>query len=142
MKCHFVLINIENYTTLCTLEVDISQLPMSYHSKYSGEGTFYRVDYDIVLLFGLTELQAMVAWKENVGHFFALSHPFCLQNIAGRAWNEGVQRRLYTNPISRTITPKIKGISVTTPWFCNSFISDFLFAFVLPPSALVNDAVV
>jgi len=112
MKCYFVLINIENYTTLCTLEVDISQLPMSYYSKYSGEGTFYRVDYDIVLLFGLTELQAMVAWKENVGPFFALLHPFCLQNVVGRVLNDGVQRGLYTNPISQMIAPKTKGISV------------------------------
>ena len=27
---------------------------------------FFRMDYDIVLLFGLTELKAQIAWKENV----------------------------------------------------------------------------
>ena len=36
----------------------------------SGEGTFYRFEYDIVLLFGLTELEAKVAWKEDVGLLF------------------------------------------------------------------------
>ena len=54
---------------LCTLEVDISRLPMSCRRKLSGEGVFYRIDYDIVLLFGLTELKAMLAWKENVSPF-------------------------------------------------------------------------
>ena len=27
---------------------------------------YYEVDYDIILLFGTTELKAQVAWKENV----------------------------------------------------------------------------
>jgi len=68
---------------------------MLYQRKVSGEGMFYRVDFDIVLLFGLTELEAMVAWKENVGPFFVLLYPFCLQNIVGRVLNDRVQRRLY-----------------------------------------------
>ena len=32
----------------------------------TGNGSFYRVYYDVVLLFGMTELKAQVAWKENV----------------------------------------------------------------------------
>ena len=55
----YITDNIENYTMLCTLEVDISQLPMTYERKVSGGGMYYRAQYDIVLLFGLTELQAM-----------------------------------------------------------------------------------
>jgi len=70
--------NIENYTTLCTLEIDLSQLPMSRQRKFSGEGRFYRIKYDVVLLFGLTEFKAMVTWKENVGPFFVSLYPFCL----------------------------------------------------------------
>lgn len=32
------------------------------------EGTYYRrLDYDIILLFNLTELEAVAAWKENMG---------------------------------------------------------------------------
>jgi hypothetical protein len=57
---------IENYTKLCTIEVDLSHLPLSPRSK-SGGGSFYRLDYDIVLMFGLTELKAVIAWKQNVG---------------------------------------------------------------------------
>jgi hypothetical protein len=65
-----ILLNItiiDNYTELCTIEVDLSHLPLSPRPKYSGEGTFYRTEYDIVLLFGLTEFKAAIAWKENVG---------------------------------------------------------------------------
>jgi len=75
--------NIENYTKLCTLEVDFSQLPVIYQRKVSGEGMYYRIDYDIVLLFGLTELKAMVAWKENVGPFSILLYPFLRRLLAG-----------------------------------------------------------
>lgn len=34
--------------------------------KEKGWGKCYRVEFDIVLLFGLTELKAQVAWKEGV----------------------------------------------------------------------------
>ena len=40
--------------------------------KVTGGGIFYRVDYDLVLLFGMTELKAQVAWRENVSSFFYL----------------------------------------------------------------------
>jgi len=44
-------------------------------SKTTGAGTFYRLDYDIVLLFGMTELKAQVAWKENVSRLHMLFNP-------------------------------------------------------------------
>jgi len=76
---------IENYTDLCTIQVDLSHLPLSPQPKFSGRGTCYYFEYDIVLLFGLTELQAMVAWKEDVGLPFVLLHLFvfteCCQGV-------------------------------------------------------------
>ena len=56
----------DNYTKLCTIDADLSRVPLLPKSKASGSGSFYRLDYDIVLLFGMTELKAQVAWKENV----------------------------------------------------------------------------
>ena len=53
---------------LCTIELDLSHLPLSPQPKYSGKGHFYKVEYDIILQFGLTEFKAVIAWKENVGH--------------------------------------------------------------------------
>ena len=40
--------------------------------KAKGKGSFYSVDHDIILLFGMTELKAQVAWKEKVSglHMF------------------------------------------------------------------------
>jgi hypothetical protein len=34
--------------------------------KATGKGSLFHVDYDIILLFGTTELKAQVAWMENV----------------------------------------------------------------------------
>jgi len=58
-------VDTKNYTTLCTIEADLSRVPLIPRPKASGQGNFYRVDYDIVLLFGMTELNAQIAWKEN-----------------------------------------------------------------------------
>jgi len=58
-------VDYNNYTKLCTIEADLSRLPLLPKPKASGKGSFYRVDYDIVLLFGMTELKAQVAWKEK-----------------------------------------------------------------------------
>jgi len=54
----------DNYTQLCTVITDLSKVPLS-PSRGANGATFYRIDYDVVLLFGLTELKAQVAWKEN-----------------------------------------------------------------------------
>jgi len=74
---------------LCTLEVDFSQLPISKERRASGKGMYYRVDYDVVMLFGLTELKCMIAWKENVCAFFVLLLPFLFTQYC---W-QGVERR-------------------------------------------------
>jgi hypothetical protein len=58
-------VDTNNYTMLCTVELDLSRVPSRREPKVKGKGTYYRVDYDIVLLFGMTELKAQVAWKEN-----------------------------------------------------------------------------
>jgi len=57
-----------NYTKLCTIRVDLSHLPLAARSKPKGQpGTYYRLDYELVLLFGLTEMKAQVSWKEKQG---------------------------------------------------------------------------
>ena len=64
--------NIENYTRLCKIKLDLSHLPLPPLTKSSGEGIYYRLDYEVILLFGLTELKAMVTWKENVSPVLVL----------------------------------------------------------------------
>jgi len=57
--------HLANYARLCNIEADLSHLPLTPLRGSQG-GTYYRVDYDVVLLFGLTELKAMIAWEEEV----------------------------------------------------------------------------
>ncbi|KAF8181796.1 hypothetical protein BJ912DRAFT_1145353 [Pholiota molesta] len=56
-----------NYTTLCSIDVNVSVLPRVRLPKYGAQegGFYYQANFDIVLLFGLTELKAQVAWKEG-----------------------------------------------------------------------------
>ena len=64
-----------NYTKLCTIEADLSGVPLLPQPKVAGQGSFYSVDCDIILLFGLTELKAQLAWQENVSSLHTLFNP-------------------------------------------------------------------
>lgn len=37
--------------------------------KGSNGRVYYKADFDIILLFGLTELKAQLCWRERVGTF-------------------------------------------------------------------------
>ena len=37
--------------------------------KAKGKGVFFELHFDVVLLFGMTELKAQIAWEENVSGF-------------------------------------------------------------------------
>lgn len=54
------------YRDLCWIKANVPIRPQRC-AKGRGKNRqyFFRVDYDIVLLFGLTELKAQIAWKEN-----------------------------------------------------------------------------
>ena len=57
---------------LCTIEADLSRVPILPQPKVTGTGNFYEIEFDIILLFGMTELVAQVAWKEKVSGFYML----------------------------------------------------------------------
>ncbi|KJA20619.1 hypothetical protein HYPSUDRAFT_42924 [Hypholoma sublateritium FD-334 SS-4] len=54
----------DNYTQLCSIDIDLSKLPVEKQTKPAG-GIYYFVKYDVVLIFGLTELKAQVAWRDK-----------------------------------------------------------------------------
>jgi len=54
----------KNFTILCTLVADLTNVPLSPKSNSKGE-KYYIVTFDIVMNFGLTELQAQLRWLEN-----------------------------------------------------------------------------
>jgi len=115
--------NIENYTDFCVIEADLSHLPLSRLRKYSGEGHFYRCEYEIVLRFGLTELKAMIAWRENVSLLLVYCIP-CIYRVV-RVLNDGAQRRLFTiqmNQIPRTMIQTPEGLVLHKSLLGNSLI--------------------
>lgn len=54
----------EVFTRLCTIQADTSQIARK--PKKGTIGDYYTQEFDIVLLCGLTELQAQLRWFENV----------------------------------------------------------------------------
>ena len=55
------------YSQVCTIKVDLSYLVDVQENKKQGpKGEYYRVDYEVALLFGLTEFKAQLVWQEKV----------------------------------------------------------------------------
>lgn len=56
------------FTKLCTIKSDLS-LP-KVHITRKFRKSFWRTTWEVVVMFGGTELQAQIAWRENVGLSF------------------------------------------------------------------------
>ena len=55
------------YSTLCFVQADDSQISKIFRQAYSLTGAVhYRLSYDIILSFGLTEFKAQICWMEDV----------------------------------------------------------------------------
>ncbi len=64
---------IDYFSDLCEVTADLSEAKKSVQPEInlkSGD-LYYRLYFDIVLLFGLTELKAQMAWIENVSNIFS-----------------------------------------------------------------------
>jgi len=55
-----------NYKLLCTIHADLKQLGVPIEMIYYKRQKVYRVHLDLVVMFGLTEMQAQIAWKVGV----------------------------------------------------------------------------
>ncbi|KAF9026682.1 hypothetical protein BDP27DRAFT_1437443 [Rhodocollybia butyracea] len=60
-------VDAEMYTTACTVTADVSRVSYTTHQKPGNGSKYYKTNYDIILLFGLTELKAQIAWKDGDG---------------------------------------------------------------------------
>lgn len=62
------ILHLELYSELCTIEVDLSHLwnTSNVQTLPRGTGVYYKVNYELVMLFGGTEIEAQLCWKENV----------------------------------------------------------------------------
>ncbi|TFK26684.1 hypothetical protein FA15DRAFT_667159 [Coprinopsis marcescibilis] len=53
------------YTKLCSIEMDLSHIPLTPRAKAGGVGLFYYLGYDLVLSLSSVEMTAQIAWEEN-----------------------------------------------------------------------------
>jgi hypothetical protein len=92
-------VDTDNYSKLCSIVVDLKHLvPIADQYKKTGpDGTFYRLHYKLVLLFGLSELKAVFSWKENVS--FGCEHGV---HTATNGYRCRVSRRGLPPPSSTT----------------------------------------
>ena len=58
------------FSTLCSVEADISHIETPPKIAFNNSSVYYIVDFDVIFSFGLTELKAFIAWKENVSPNF------------------------------------------------------------------------
>jgi len=57
-----------SFSTLCTIRANLSVATKDLVLKKKASGqVYYQLDYDVIVLFGLTELQAYLAWTPKVG---------------------------------------------------------------------------
>ena len=54
------------FSTLCYVTADISHIRTPPKMSPNSAKVYYSVDYDVIYSFGMTELKAFLAWKENV----------------------------------------------------------------------------
>ena len=60
-------LTIASFTENCTIYADTSTISTELLPKTSPEGKpYYCIAFDVILLFGLTELKAQISWIENV----------------------------------------------------------------------------
>ena len=56
-----------HFTTMCHVIADTSTIARSLRAQQApGGGDYYRLHFDVILLFGLTELKAQISWNDQV----------------------------------------------------------------------------
>ena len=55
------------FTNMCTIVANTSKLVHSLEPQVSPDGMlYYDLEYEVILLFGLTELKAQISWMHEV----------------------------------------------------------------------------
>jgi len=61
-----LLLNTANFMKLCSIDADVSHLPLEPLINKEGVSYFQSPRFSVLLLFGLTEIMASIAWNEDV----------------------------------------------------------------------------
>ncbi|KAL1725504.1 hypothetical protein EV714DRAFT_221153 [Schizophyllum commune] len=63
-------VDADDYTKICTVPADASNAARNLSPLYNRHGSvYYKFSFDVILLFGLTELKAQISWLEHVRCF-------------------------------------------------------------------------
>ncbi|KAG1792838.1 uncharacterized protein HD556DRAFT_1378586 [Suillus plorans] len=56
-----------SFATLCTIHADLRELSRTLRPKMSAldQSKYYAFEFDVIILFGCTELKAQISWKEK-----------------------------------------------------------------------------
>ena len=63
------LLGIEMFNRVCVVSADLSHLCRPADLQYYNGKTFWKLKYELEIMFGLTELRARVKWTEGVSLF-------------------------------------------------------------------------
>ena len=55
-----------SFFPFCTIHADLSKVVKDLVLKTDSSGVYYQLDYDVIILFGFTELRAELGWKTRV----------------------------------------------------------------------------
>jgi hypothetical protein len=84
------------FGVVCEVVVDLKSLAPTLVPRTGQDGQqYYRFDFTIELLFGLTEHKAQVCWKENVRHFPMHMRLLVIDHPCYRAGRNGAYENLY-----------------------------------------------
>ncbi|KIK43050.1 hypothetical protein CY34DRAFT_804214 [Suillus luteus UH-Slu-Lm8-n1] len=56
-----------SFSTLCTIRADLGKLSRTLRPKKAAadQSNYYQIDYEVIILFGHTELKAQISWEEE-----------------------------------------------------------------------------
>ena len=57
---------LDDFFPFCDIRVDLSKAAKGLVPNEAAGQVYYKLDYDVIVLFGLTELQAQLCWKTKV----------------------------------------------------------------------------
>jgi hypothetical protein len=68
--------NLASFSTLCTIYADLSKLSGTLRPQKSilDRSDYYEIKFDVIILFGLTELKAQISWKHEVSASFSSTY--------------------------------------------------------------------
>jgi hypothetical protein len=95
----------DNFVTLCNVEFDATEINNSLKTHKSRDSlVYYTSSYDVILIFGLTELAAQVSWRDDdVSCYLGKQPDFIAYLGPTRAGSTGVFYSTGSKPSTRLI---------------------------------------